>query len=233
MKQRTILIAGSSLAMPREMVNYTNTWPYLLQKFFNNDHFIDKCTRATTSERLVNEGGGDRGVARGADLLEFYKPDLVIIQFGITDCAPRIISKKSFLNKFLKLLPLKFRIKFIKKLKYLIGRSTSRADVSIHDFKKYYNSYILRAQSSNTKLYIILIARPKISLALKNPKIVDSISNYNNVLIEFSKKYKNVSIIDPTPNSVNSLDDLFLDDFHLNELGNNHLFNIIANEIER
>lgn len=219
--------------MPRFMVNYKKTWPYLLQKYFNNDHFIDKCTRASTSERLVNEGGGDRGVEPGADLLEFYKPNLVIIQLGITDCAPRIISKKSILNKFLKVLPLKFRIKFIKKLKYFIGRSPKKADVSIHEFKKYFNNYISRAKLINSDVFIILIAKPKKSLALKNPKIVDAISNYNNVLINFSKKHKNVSIIDPTHGSFNSLDDIFLDDFHLNELGHNNLFNIISNEIER
>jgi lysophospholipase L1-like esterase len=233
MKRRLILLATDSLAMPRVKVDYKNTWPYLLQKYFINDDFIDKSKRASTSERLVNEGGGDRGVARGADLLENYNPDLVIIQIGITDCAPRIISKKSFLNKFLKLLPLKFRIKFIKKLKYFIGRSVKRTDVSIHEFEKYFNNYILRAQSSNTKLYIILIARPKRSLVVKNPKIADTISNYNNVLINFSKKYRNVAIIDPTPNSVNCLDDIFIDDFHFNELGNKELFNLIINQIER
>ena len=233
MKRRLILLATDSLAMPRVKVDYKNTWPYLLQKHFINDDFIDKAKRASTSERLVNEGGGDRGVARGADLLENYTPDLVIIQIGITDCAPRIISKKSFLNKFLKLLPLKFRIKFIKKLKYLIGRSTSRADVSIIEFEENFNNYLTRAESSNTNIFIILIARPKRSLLVKNPKIEVSISNYNNVLIDFSKKYRNVTIIDPTHSSVNSLDDIFLDDFHLNELGNKQLFNIIVNEIER
>ena len=44
--------------------------------------------RASTTERLVTEGGeGDSSNPYGADLLEYYRPDIVVMQIGIVDCV--------------------------------------------------------------------------------------------------------------------------------------------------
>src|SRR5690554_2952573 len=93
-----VLIVGSSMAMPRKEVHYDETWIYKLTKEFSNIEVIDKCRRASTSVRLVSDGAGAGDKIRSADLLEYYSPNLVITQIGMTDCAPRLFKVKGFFS---------------------------------------------------------------------------------------------------------------------------------------
>ncbi|HON16100.1 MAG TPA: hypothetical protein PLA51_06445, partial [Spirochaetota bacterium] len=87
MKNNKLLIITDSVSMPRPGIPYESTWIYKLKKEFPNLDIIDKAARGSTSMRLVTEGGG------GVDLLETYMPDIVILQIGITECAPRLFKK--------------------------------------------------------------------------------------------------------------------------------------------
>ena len=83
--------------MPRPGVDYEDTWVYKLIEALPEFEFIDKTKRASTSERLVTEGG-DNINPYGADLLEHYMPDIVVMQIGIVDCAPRYIKRGGLEN---------------------------------------------------------------------------------------------------------------------------------------
>lgn len=81
---KRVLIFSDSLGLPRnfpETVLYEDTWPVLLKK----DGLII---------HQVSIGG-----ATSSDILgqvfyhKMFNPDLIILQFGIVDCAPRFASK--------------------------------------------------------------------------------------------------------------------------------------------
>jgi hypothetical protein len=95
-----ILLIKDSMAMPRSEVLYEDTWPYLLACDYPNLHIIDKSCRASTTNRLVEEEG-IKGISKGGDLLEFYMPDIVITQIGITDCTPRYFDRNKLFTKIL------------------------------------------------------------------------------------------------------------------------------------
>ena len=88
MKRTKVMIVTDSLSMPRPEIRYEDTWIYLLKQEFPQYDIIDRPGRGSTTTRLVTEGGG------GVDLLETYMPDIVIIQLGMADCAPRLFNKR-------------------------------------------------------------------------------------------------------------------------------------------
>lgn len=49
--------------------------------------------RGLTTDVLNTLGGGDI-FTYGSDCLEHFMPDIVILQLGIVDCAPRLFKKK-------------------------------------------------------------------------------------------------------------------------------------------
>lgn len=99
---KIVIIIGSSVSMPRYEVGYGDTWVSKFISTFNNFHVIDRCKRASLSQRLIDEGGDtrDRSNPKGSDLLEFYKPNFSIIELGIVDASPRYFKKTHFLSDF-------------------------------------------------------------------------------------------------------------------------------------
>ena len=111
---KKILIIADSMGMPRDGFDYDKTWLYQFKIFFNNFCIIDKSHRGSTTKRLITEGGGFKNVEPGSDLLEFYKPNIIIIQLGIVDCSPRYISVNSLTFRILNNLPLLLQNLFYK-----------------------------------------------------------------------------------------------------------------------
>lgn len=86
MYDKKVLLFTDSLALPRnepEVVRLEETWPYLLKIEFSNYYF-----------HQVSRGGGTVGdITNQLSYLKAFDPDIVIIQQGIVDCAPRALSK--------------------------------------------------------------------------------------------------------------------------------------------
>lgn len=79
---KRIILFTDSLALPRmvpEVTSYEDTYPYLLRKEFE----VFQYSRGGT--RIVD-------LSDQAPYYQQYKPDCVIIQSGIVDCAPRAFS---------------------------------------------------------------------------------------------------------------------------------------------
>ncbi len=89
---KKLLVLGDSLSLPRlqpEMCAYEDTWPVLLKQHFE--------------VHQVSLGGGTIGdVLRQVEYHKVFAPEVVVIQCGIVDCAPRALSE--------------FELEFIKKL---------------------------------------------------------------------------------------------------------------------
>ena len=80
-----ILVVGDSLSLPRDFdeVTYKSTWPWLLSCNLENCPVIN-----------LSSGG-----ATSADCLDtwkrythYYKPKLIVFQFGIVDATARVFS---------------------------------------------------------------------------------------------------------------------------------------------
>lgn len=92
---RRVVALADSLALPRDeggdRVRWEETWPRVLQRQLadcgmSDDEVINCATRARTATTL-----------NGHDFQEhvrFKRPDVIVLQIGIVDCAPRIFSSR-------------------------------------------------------------------------------------------------------------------------------------------
>src|SRR5688500_17972440 len=92
--KKKILIITDSLGLPRavpEVCSYEQTWPFLLNNAGYQIHQVS-IGGATVSE-----------LYRQLEYHYLFLPDLVIVQSGIVDCAPRALGKfeSLLLNKFI------------------------------------------------------------------------------------------------------------------------------------
>lgn len=222
---KKILIIGDSLAMPRDEVKYEETWPFLLSKEFPSYHFIDKNRRASTTMRLTTEGGGVKGIRSGSDLLEYYQPNTVIIQVGITDCSPRYLSKKSLFYKILNSTPKnaqKLIYKYVKKFK---NRKAKYSDVNIMDFTDNLNNYFNRCLQSQTSVIILSILPVTNNFVRKSPDILSSIEKYNKVINQLSNEFSDVIFLETL--NQREVDEVAIDEFHINSVGHKWIFDKI------
>lgn len=231
MKEKRILIIGSSMAMPRNIIKYEETWIYKLKRSFPNYEIIDKSRRASTTNRLVTEGGGGKGdIPMGADLLEYYSPDIVIIQIGITDCAPRLLNRNKFSTKFLNRLPLKIRSNVYRYLKKNKVRKKENSYITPDDFRNNLIDYFERSKNIQSKIIVILISKPTRLVLSKNPELNENIEKYNKIFIDTSKKYDVVKCIIPFEDKID-MEKIAIDEFHVNEIGHEHVFNKLKREL--
>ena len=87
-----VLCVGDSLGLPRKGCPYEKTWFFKLAKKYPNIEFVDYFKRGlvlTETVNLYNMYYTD------------YKPDIVIIQTGICDCAPRYLNSNKLFWKLL------------------------------------------------------------------------------------------------------------------------------------
>ena len=228
-RKKLVLIIADSMAMPRTGVPYGQTWPYRLRTSKPQLDFIDKTRRASTALRLNTEGGGDSPDSpAGADLLEHYRPDIIILQVGITDCAPRYFDKNSLSWKvFSNLVPASARRWYIRHLKRHGSRSPSRADVKPQQFVDALEKFFGRAQAADTRVLVIPIAPVTGEFVRKSPLINSCIDKYNAIYAELAEQFENVQVLDPFRGS--DVEDMAVDEFHVNWKGHA----LVAQELER
>jgi acyl-CoA thioesterase I len=231
MEKRRIVIIASSMAMPRPGVTYESTWVYKLIHALPECEFIDKTRRASTTDRLISEGGGDFGCPRGADLLEFYMPDIVVMQIGITDFAPRYF-KKGSLEKIIvsKLLPKSLANRYVQYVKRQRVRDPQKAYVSPHKFRANCRDYLQRAKRAGAEVFIILIAPVTNLFVEKSPHINQNITIYNRIYKNMAREFQNVVLIQPFGMEVN-LEEIATDEFHVNTRGHEVIFQKVRDRL--
>lgn len=215
-----ILCVADSLGLPRDGVLYESTWFYKLSQLYGKDNdLIPKFQRSLTSDSICSP-----------DYSSFYNPNIVILQIGICDCAPRLYKRKRL---FWIVLERVFRGYFFKIIKKVRTRTPDRADVSFESFSKNINRYCnLLRKNSNFKLLVIILigASNNVNLSNKSPFFHDNIKKYNNVLLSYDK-YDDVIVIDPLGGLT---EEYFVEDgYHLNHLGNDVVFNKLKDIIDK
>ena len=219
-KNERILIITDSVSMPRMEVKYEETWIYLFKKNFKRFDVIDRPARGATSMRLINEGGG------GIDLLELYLPGIIILQFGLAECAPRLFKKNGFEKKFINFLPAGLRKYYINRIRKTRGRNPQFTDVSIEQFKYNIYNFAARCKAHNVNLGIIKILRPTDIFLKKSPFVKQNIDAYNSVYEKAALDFDNITIIDPIDIRLD-INSLCLDELHVNSQGHKLYFKAV------
>lgn len=182
---KKVLCIGDSLALPGHLNKYEDTWFYKIKKEFPHYDFISFFKRQLTTDVLTTMGGGKGGVdnwPKGADCLEAYCPDVVIVQLGIVDCAPRLLN--TYDRIAIKLLPVSYKQSFVKLIKIYRKRNVKNTLVPFDNFKNNWLNYLNRAIKGNAQIIIVSIALPNATFLSKNPEINININNYNNFLFQ-------------------------------------------------
>lgn len=228
--QKKVLAIGDSLALPRENLNYEKTWIYKLKSNFQFD-FVTLFQRAITTEVLVNWGGNGKNITKGADCLEFYKPDIIILQLGIVDCAPRLFPTGSLEKKIVSILPPAIRNNYIAFVKKTRKRKENKVDVPIEKFKHNVITYIERCIKCEVKKIIVIgICYPGKEMTSINPLIGKNVDKYNTIYQKIEKEYPIVSLINPLDGR-KSDKKIFIDGYHPNELGHFSVYESLNREL--
>lgn len=234
---KTITIITDSLAMPRvegdEKIYIQQTWPKLLAQKLGNEYvFAEFKERARDTDSLNLVQVFNESIVN-------VRPDLLIIQIGIVDCAPRIISKKEhqILNRFY--FPKRLRNLIIqqrKKNKQRILRKGAllKVYVSPETFKNNLDKFIKASLAIRPTLNILLIP------ILGDLEKLDSISSgyysniqkYNKILSELENG-NNIIVPENWMNEMNSSENYCTDGYHLNEMGHLKLSQKIVNLISK
>ena len=216
---KIVLCVGDSLGMPRQGVPFCKTWYYRIISHKTNYCFVNDFRRALTTNELSSE-----------DFLENYSPQVIILQVGIVDCAPRYYKNNSLLIKLINVGPDFIRDKFWRLTKRFKTRVPDNADVLVDQFKTNLEGYIQRCEKELVeKLIIIKIPRPSKPMLNKNPMILRSIEIYNEIIQTLAFEGK-LFVIDPLGDGA---DDNYIEDgYHLSELGSQKVFNSLLPLIE-
>lgn len=208
--------------MPRTGIPYEKTWIWHFKTAFPDYDIIDRPMRGATTNRLVLEGGG------GIDLLELYSPDIVIIQMGHAECAPRLFRKSGFEHFFMhRILPRRYFRTYINYIKKRRVRMPDCTDIDHSVTVNNIRAYIERCSRQNVKLVYFKIQRPNDYYITKSPYIGRNIERYNAALDTFASEYSCVTLADPIKN-YHDVNSLCIDELHINPEG--HL--IYFREIE-
>lgn len=203
-----VLIITDSLGLPRplpEVVEYEETWVNMLSKNYK--------------VHQISYGGGTIGqLYSQIEYIKMFNPDLVIIQSGIVDCAPRAITKfeSDFLNKFritrffLKIILKPKTINFLRKNRKCTYTNLFLFENYILKFKKLYGE----------KLYWIGIVPANEKYENLIPGITENVSKYNDV-IKKQLQGNFISLADFTIQNIMS------DHIHLSKQGHQLLFDKI------
>lgn len=206
------LIVADSLALPRAEVAYEHTWPKMLKNAFPDIDWIVRGQRASTTDRLLRDGDG------GADCLEFYQPDGVILQLGICDCAPRLFKQNSLIARILFKLPMNMGKLISRAFEKTVGRQVKRAWVPIQRFESNLEQFAKRAATNGTQVWALQICPVGLEVVEKNPLLTNQIKRYNEALMQLASQHENFIYVQTFSEGCD-IDKATVDGYHLNEHG--------------
>lgn len=216
---KRVLFITDSLGAPRneeEMINIDDTWCYQVSKDNAKDkEFFYSTKNGFDTEALI--------LMLQKEFL-LYRPDIIILQVGIVDCAPRVLSKRElsivshlgFISKFLN--------KIIKKYYSKLSTIRNISYVDIDQFEHNLNKFC--SQFNNTRIFAVAIAKPSIKYREKSPLIIERYSKYNEVL----RKIFGNNFIDPyIMMTKEELERIYISDgYHLNTYGHKIVAKIVG-----
>lgn len=221
---KRILIVTDSLGAPRdvngEKIEYEDTWIYKLKNNYIN--IIDVDVIFIT----INGLDSNQLLQLTNDKLKLYNADLILFQFGIVDCAPRVL--RNIEIKIISILKLSGLVKkIISKYHSKLSNLRNIQSINIYEFEQNVKRIYEILSNIDIKVIHIPIAPPCSKYIQHSPYINKNINNYNNILKKYSDIFLHNSYLDI------EIENIFLSDLHhLNKLGHELLFKNIKNSIK-
>ena len=175
-------------------VSFKDTYSYLLAKSLNkNFYVVNNSKRANTVKNQCLP-------QYFYDELVFLKADYTIIQLGIVDCAPRLISlkEKKIINYFFSKAFVNFYIRNKARFRFFYTKYFSSPYVNKKEFKYYYEKIIEELLNQKQTQKIILINISDTSEINKNKSygFNNQILSYNEIIDKILKKdQKRISLL--------------------------------------
>lgn len=186
-KKTKIAIIADSMCLPRGEkegnIPFETTYPILLEDLFNE--FINK----ENKPRFIVKGKRSRTILdvkeEWKEVIDFIKPEIVIVNVGITDCAPRILDEKK--RKFVDGIKINFVkngiINYLKRNRTkLILKDPTKRSVAKEVFEKEYKNIINHLTPKTKKIIFVGILNVSEDLEKKSPGYLESVKLYNSVL---------------------------------------------------
>jgi len=205
---KKILIFTDSLGLPRaypEVTLFEETWPELFRRNYPQLELHKVCLGGATTKEILGQ----------IDYHKLFNPDLVIVQVGIVDCAPRFLTRKELL--FMRLLPFS---KYI--LKSLNNKNVKRIRGVTYTSKKQFKSNIEKINKSfDCKVVFIGILPASFHYENQLPGVIKNITDYNHLLSQYEFLDTNGF----------PQEGIMSDYHHLNPLGNQILFESLKTKL--
>ena len=233
-KNLRIVVAGDSLGLPRikpTLISYKDIWPYILEGKLKernvNSKILNHSERSRTLPKLLKNF---------QDIVSIWEPDILIIQIGIVDCAPRLFSERE--HKFLNSGIIHWRIaKAIinfasKHRRQIITLRPWVRYTPLKKFKKSLEDLGKILSQTNYKTIVLPIFPSFPSHTYRSPGYNESVEKYNNEWKNFCEKYSHIFInLEEIINDL-KLEDLLLEDgHHLSKLGHLRIATSLENKI--
>jgi len=226
MKRAVVL--GDSLALPRiveeDTVRWEQTWPVLLETAMKTSHddftVINCSTRARVITSLLYQ-----------DFLEhivFKEPDVVIVQIGVVDAAPRIFSLREQKLMKMRFFPDKLRDLLIKRREKNRARITSKNPLAkVYTKPKRFQEGLLafhqKLQSEYKgrleKLVFLPILAHLPFMEKDSPEYGNNLRRYNDIIQSFCSKQGH-GLIKVPEDFMNTASNFCSDGYHLSFEGN-------------
>ena len=229
-----IVALADSLALPRDengtRVLWDDTWPYLLGECLRGEHRLDSEVinhgqRSQTAPDLIRPHPFTMNVV-------LTRPDVVVVQVGIVDCAPRIFSRAE--NRIISHLPELIRKRVID------SRSKRRRELIASDpLARVYTApdvYRRAMEELSRKLAGLPFAVQAIVLPVLSHRRLDdrspgysrNVARYNDILrAQWEGFVPPETLLEGA-----SEDDFFAEDgYHLSKLGNHKVASALAARI--
>jgi len=211
---KKVLIITDSLGAPRaepELLKYEDTYTYKIKRFFKEkdvDVYIIAKSGLTSNEI----------VAFLDYYLSLYDPDLLLMHFGIVDCAPRAFTLNEI--KVANIFRFGFLLKWAgNRYHYFLTKLRKIKRVDVMHFKKNLNHINELCINNEVKLVCIPILAPTSEYIKTSYDINKSINEYNDILKQ------NSNMVDIDYYKI-ELDKIFMSDkHHLNAYGCNFIYN--------
>jgi len=222
-----ILVLGSSMTLPSDELIYDDTWLYCLGHDYPSIEVVDKCYRESSAKRLNSDG--PKG--NGKDALDYFAPDVVITQIGVTDAAPRLLKRNGKFARILNHLPHKLSTLAYNYLRRHRGRQLRYCDLTPEQLYGHFDKYCKRAAMMGVKVFMIEICHATQKVVKVSPHYNECIDIFNKQLHRVAEENDNAHIINVVNTS--DLNDFQTDGIHLTPQGQKKQYELIKEALKK
>jgi len=216
MQAKKVLIVTDSLGLPRPKPDFLKDqecWPYRVSKIAGDFEFYFHMRSGYSTDDLV---------ADLKEVLGSYEPDLIFLQIGIVDCAPRALTKKEL--AFISRLPIFNKILHTLIKKYRENIILWRQITYVDELRFEQNLEKFKAHFRQAKIAFVPIAPASEGYQANSPGVENNILKYNNILCRLCEEV-------PAFINSESLNIFLPDGYHLNSSGHELVYESVKTRL--